>query len=133
MKLAESFELTFSFSQEQVEAFAAITGDKNPIHLDKDFAAKSIFKKRIMHGFLSSSVFSRIIGMHFPGNGAVYLSQSMKFLRPMFTDIVYKANVKVVASDIKNRFKLETIITSTDNGEMTIEGSAWILFKEPSG
>ena len=132
MKVADSFELTFSFSQEQVDAFAEITGDKNPIHLDKGFAAKSIFARRIMHGFLSASVFSRIIGMHFPGNGAVYLSQNMRFLKPMFTGTEYKARVKVAASEAKNRYKLETVVSSPSTGEITIEGNAEILYKGPA-
>lgn len=129
MELNEYFEIPFSFTQEQVELFAQVTGDHNPIHLDETYAAKSMFKTRIMHGFLSASVFSRIIGMHFPGNGAVYLSQSMNFLKPMYVNTPYKAKVKVIECIAnKKRFALETTIHNVINNEITLTGSALIQY-----
>jgi len=130
MKLNDYFEMPFSFTQKQVELFAKVTGDYNPIHLDDEYASKSIFKKKIMHGFLSASVFSKIIGMHFPGNGAVYLSQTMNFLQPMYAGMVYKAKVKVAECiEMKNRFVLETYVYNS-NEEITLDGKATIQYKE---
>lgn len=133
MELNEYFEMTFSFTQEQVELFARVTGDYNPIHLDDAYAAKSIFKTKIMHGFLSASVFSKIIGMHFPGNGAVYLSQTLDFVKPMYVNTSYKAIVKVIESITeKNRFILETTIHNNVNNEITLKGNALILYNNAS-
>src|SRR5665213_432912 len=116
---------TFKFSQNDVELFAQVTGDKNPVHLDADYAAKTMFKRRIMHGFLGGSVFSKIFGTLFPGEGTIYLKQSMAFLRPMFVDTDYevKMNVKEVNKE-KHRAVVETIIVDKISGEVVINGEA---------
>lgn len=124
------YETTFSFTQEQVDLFAQITGDLNPIHIDEEYASKSIFGSRIIHGFLSGSIFSKIIGMHFPGNGTIYLSQSMKFMKPMFVNIDYTAKVMVVESyEEKNRYSLKTTICDSISKETTLDGEAVIIYK----
>ncbi|MFL5730355.1 MAG: MaoC family dehydratase, partial [Cytophagaceae bacterium] len=64
---------SFSFTQEEVVRFAELTGDHNPIHLDPAYAANTLFKKPIMHGILGASVFSKVLGMQFPGEGTIYL------------------------------------------------------------
>jgi len=63
----DEYRLTFSYSQEQVNKFAEVTGDNNPLHLDEEYAATTMFKRPIMHGFLGGSVFSKIFGTLFPG------------------------------------------------------------------
>lgn len=130
MKINDYYELTFSFNQEQVDLFAKITGDLNPIHINKDYASQNKFGRCIMHGFLSGSIFSRIIGMYFPGNGAIYLSQSMKFIKPMYVDNEYIAKVTVVESyDDKNRYNLKTSIYDNSSAELTIDGDAVVYYK----
>ena len=78
----------FNFSKKiediDVHRFAELSGDKNPIHLDDNFAEKSVFKKRIVHGMLIASYISKILGNDFPGKGAIYLGQNLKFLAPVF-------------------------------------------------
>src|SRR6478752_7093968 len=81
----------FSFSQEEVNRFAEVTGDCNPIHLDESYAASTAFKRPIMHGFLGGSIFSKVFGTLFPGEGTIYLKQSMSFVKPMYTDTAYEA------------------------------------------
>lgn len=127
MELKETFEYEFSFSQEDVNNFSIITGDDNPIHIDEEQAEKSIFKKRIMHGFLSGSVFSKVFGTIWPGNGTIYLSQNMKFLKPMFTNEKYLAKFEVIEILPRNKFMVRTIITNIHN-ENTIEGNAIIKY-----
>ena len=82
--IKQEFNYPFSFTQEQVLKFAESTGDNNPIHLDDEFAAKSIIEQKIVHGFLSGSVFSKIFGTIYPGVGTLYLKQSMVFISPMY-------------------------------------------------
>jgi 3-hydroxybutyryl-CoA dehydratase len=128
MKLQDTFEYKFSFSQEEVNNFAIVTGDDNPIHIDEEFAKKSIFKKRIIHGFLSGSVFSKVFGTMWPGNGTIYLSQNMSFIKPMYTDEKYVAKFEVVEVLPKNKFLVRTTITDMNN-ESTIQGEALIKYK----
>lgn len=126
----QKYELEFSYSQKDVVKFADITGDHNPLHLDHEFAATTIFKKPIIHGFLGGAIFSRILGTKFPGEGTVYLSQSLTFKRPMFTDILYKAMITVKEVDIiKNVAVLETVIVENASGKPVITGEATVMNK----
>jgi len=120
------FEYSFSFTQSDVDSFAEISGDKNPIHLDEAYASKSIFGKRIIHGFLGGSVFSKIFGTIFPGEGTLYLNQTMTFYKPMHTNTPYKATFLVKEIfESKNRALVETkILDSSEN--TIISGEALI-------
>src|SRR6478735_2495722 len=107
----------FSFSQEEVNRFAEVTGDRNPIHTDAEYAATTMFKKPIMHGFLGGSIFSKVFGTLFPGEGTIYLKQTMAFVKPMFVDTAYEAvfMVKEVQGE-KHRALVETLIVEKETG-----------------
>ena len=127
LNIGDQFETEFKYSQEEVNGFMEITGDRNPIHHDAEYAADTMFKRPIMHGFLSGAIFSKIFGTMFPGEGTIYLSQDMKFLRPMFVDENYKAVVEV--SEIireKNRCKMITTVFN-EKGKATISGEAQLI------
>jgi 3-hydroxybutyryl-CoA dehydratase len=70
-------------TDEDIRAFAAVSGDDNPVHLDEEFAAKTMFKGRIAHGMLSASFISKVIGTQLPGQGTIYMSQSLNFRAPV--------------------------------------------------
>jgi len=126
----DRFEYDFSFNQEDVINFSVASGDFNPIHLDNQYAKKTIFKRTIIHGFLGGSVFSKVFGTIFPGNGTIYLKQDLSFFKPMFTLEKYKATFEVVSVDVlKNRAVIKTMILC-DKGEIVIIGEA--LIKHPS-
>jgi 3-hydroxybutyryl-CoA dehydratase len=131
MELKETFEYKFSFSQKDVNNFALVTGDDNPIHINEKQASKSIFKQRIMHGFLSGSIFSKVFGTIWPGNGTIYLSQNMKFIKPMYVGQEYLAIFEVIEILSNNKFSVSTIIKNEKN-ENTIEGNAIIKYNKPS-
>lgn len=129
--VGEVFTHQFSYTQAQVDAFAEVSGDTNPLHIDEEFAKNSMFGRRIMHGFLGGCVFTKIFGTLFYWEGNVYLSQNMKFMKPMFTDRMYEARltVKEIFPD-KNRALIETQIFDVESGEMTTTGEALILNKK---
>jgi acyl dehydratase len=122
------YKFPFSFSQNDVQKFADVTGDKNPIHLNSDYASHTLFKRPIMHGFLGSSIFSKVFGTLFPGEGTVYLKQSLAFVKPMFVNTPYEAvfTVKEVIKE-KNRAVIETSIVEAESGETTIKGDATVM------
>lgn len=130
VKQNDIFSHIFSFTQEEVIAFAKVTGDANPIHLDSEYAAQTIFKQPIMHGFLGGSIFSKVFGTLFPGEGTIYLKQSMEFLRPMFVDTEYEAvfTVKEIQAE-KHKALIETIIKDRNTQKDTIKGEAWVMNK----
>lgn len=123
-----TYNHTFRFTQQEVELFAQVTGDKNPVHLDAEYAAKTMFKRPIMHGFLGGSVFSKVFGTLFPGEGTIYLKQSMAFMRPMFVDTDYEVrmNVKEVNKE-KHRATVETVIVDKTTGDVVINGEATVM------
>ena len=124
--MENSFQMEFSFTQDDVIRFAEIIGDNNPVHLDSEYAAKTMFKKPIMHGFLSASAFSTILGTKFPGEGTIYLSQSMKFIQPMFVDQVYLAKIDVIEMKEKGRAILKTEIYDKKEN-LTNTGEAQVM------
>lgn len=86
-----------------IEAFAAISGDRNPIHLDEAFAAKTPFGGRIAHGIFTAGLISAAIAMRLPGPGSIYLSQTLRFLAPVRLDDVVDATIEVTELTAKGR------------------------------
>ena len=111
------------------EKFADVSGDKNHIHLDEDFAEQTRFGKRIVHGMLIGSYFSAIIGNDFPGNGTIYLNQSMIFKNPIYynSDVIIRIEIKSIDRQ-KNRLLLST--TCRDyNDKILVDGEALVLYE----
>lgn len=128
IELGQTYSHDFKFTQEEVNRFAEVTGDKNPVHLDADFAAKTLFKKPIMHGMLGAALFSKVFGVLFPGEGTIYLKQSLSFLRPMFVDVDYEAvfTVKEVNKE-KHRAIVETVLKDKTTGAVCTSGEATVM------
>ena len=126
LTLNQIYRHEFSFSQQDVIDFARVTGDNNPVHLDEEFASKTIFKKRVMHGMLGACIFSKVFGTLFPGDGTIYLSQSVSFLRPMLVDTTYEAQFEVVEILEKNRARIATNIVNSE-GKKIVVGEAVIM------
>jgi len=130
LNVGDYYKHSFLFTQEDVIGFAKVTGDNNPVHLDTVYASGTIFKKPIMHGMLGASIFSKVFGTLFPGNGTIYLSQSLHFIRPMYVNESYEAFFEVIEVDReKHRAKIATKILSIDSKE-TINGEALIMHVE---
>ncbi|HXB41157.1 MAG TPA: MaoC family dehydratase [Bacteroidia bacterium] len=124
----QTYSHDFKFTQADVEAFAQCTGDKNPVHLNAAYAAKTMFKRPIMHGMLGASLFSKVFGTLFPGEGTIYLKQSLSFLKPMYVDVDYVAEftVKEAIKD-KNRAIIETVIKDKTTGLVCTSGEAVVM------
>ena len=84
-----------TITAKDIEAFAAVTGDSNPVHLDADYAATTPFKARIAHGMMSAGLISTVLGTQLPGPGCIYLDQQIKFRAPVFIDDTVVATVTV--------------------------------------
>lgn len=121
------YEYEFSFSDEDVVGFAKVSGDSNPIHLDEEYASKTMFKKRIVHGFLGGSVFSKVFGTIIPGEGTIYMSQTLKFMGPMYIGVKYKAIFEFFEVDLtKHRSKVLTKIFDQNNNPIIL-GEAFVM------
>lgn len=130
IKTDDTYQEQFSFSQADVQAFANVSGDHNPIHLDEEVAAQTVYKRPILHGMLGASVFSRIIGMTFPGEGTVYLNQTLQFKRPMYPDEQYRAEMVVLeVEERRKRARIETKLVQVSDGKPVLVGEAYVMNK----
>ena len=123
------FEHAFEFSQQQVVEFANVTGDHNPIHLDAAYAASTPFQKPIMHGFLSGSVFSKVFGTIYPGEGTIYLEQQMVFKRPMFAGQPYVARFVITDVDATKGSMTIDCIVEDGSKKACLSGAARLMNK----
>lgn len=109
-----------------IEMFAEISTDHNPVHLDDDYANDTIFEGRIAHGMLTAGLVSAVIGEQLPGHGTVYLGQSLKFLAPVRPGDMVTAEVEVTAIDhSKRRVQMDT--RCLVNGKKVLIGEATVL------
>ena len=109
-----------------IEKFAEISTDHNPVHLDDDYARDTIFEGRIAHGMLTAGLISAVIGEQLPGHGTVYMSQNLKFLAPVRPGDLVHAEVRVVDMVIdKRRVKLDC--RCEVNGKNVLVGEAMVL------
>ncbi len=124
LKIGQKASLTKTITEKDLSHFIAITGDTNPLHIDESFAKQTFFGQRIAHGMLSASLFSTLVGMHIPGIGAIYKSQTLEFLLPVFIGDTLCAWFEIVEIDQE---KEEVVIRSwieNQDGEIVIEGRA---------
>jgi acyl dehydratase len=120
-------ETTYTVTLEVVREFVEAAGDDNPIHSDPAFAAATRFRRIIAPGMLTASFVSAVIGTRLPGPGTIYLSQSLRFVRPVFVGDRVTARVEVTERLVeRNRVRLETKCTN-QAGEIVLEGEAWVL------
>lgn len=128
MKYEVGQKASFSktISDYDVYAFAGISGDFNPVHVNDVEASKSMFKQRIAHGILSLSFISTVIGQRLPGEGTIYLSQNAKFLKPVLIGDTITATVEVAEIREKGRLLLKTYVTNQD-GEKVVDGEALVI------
>ncbi|WP_395768132.1 MaoC family dehydratase [Aquirufa sp.] len=131
MKVGDFYEIEFSFTQEQVNDFCKISGDFNPLHWDANFAANTPFKKPIIHGALIASVFSRVMGMEFPGSGSVYLKQVSEFKRPLYVGQSYQAKFEVESiNDVKHTAEIKTQVFEMERGKLMVDGVASVMHSD---
>jgi 3-hydroxybutyryl-CoA dehydratase len=126
----QSASLTRTVTAADVEGFAAVTGDVNPVHLDDVYAAGTRFGRRIAHGMLAVSYISAILGTKFPGPGTIYLSQSVSFLAPVYLGDTITATVTV--SKFRPEKGVLTLVTECTNqdGVKVVDGQAVVLVSE---
>ena len=126
LKINQTAEYTKTVTENDIKTFAEVSGDDNPVHTNEEFAKRTIFKKKIAHGFLTASFISTVIATKLPGPGCIYISQSLKFLAPVFINDTINVKVKIVDLNIeKKRVKLLT--ECYKNEKKILTGEAEIL------
>jgi 3-hydroxybutyryl-CoA dehydratase len=117
---------TNTVTADVIGAFADVSGDRNPVHVDADYAATTIFKERIAHGMLSAAYISAIFGMQLPGPGAIYVSQTLNFKAPVKIGDVLVTTVKVAELVPEKRRARFDCVCSVD-GKPVVQGEAVLM------
>ena len=126
LEVGQEASLSNTVTEAAINAFADISGDRNPVHLDAAYAATTLFKERIAHGMLSAAYISAVFGMKLPGPGAIYVSQSLAFKAPVKIGDTVVATVKVVElNPEKKRARFETVCTV--DGKPVMTGEAQLM------
>lgn len=130
MKVGDTAVHTFTVSDEIVRGFSELTGDRNPVHLDEEFAQRTRFGRRIAHGMIAASQISAAIGNILPGPGTIYLNQTLQFLAPVFIGDIVTTRVTVIS--IKEGKPMATLETTCENqrGDVVLKGEAVVLFPQ---
>jgi 3-hydroxybutyryl-CoA dehydratase len=129
-EVGEKASVTKIISEGDVYAFAGITGDFNPLHVDAEFARRSRFGERVAHGILTAGLISAVLGMRLPGPGGILLSQTLKFVRPVRFGDTITAMAEVTAwNPAKRILQLRTACTN-QRGEAVVEGESVLLVED---
>lgn len=127
LKIGDNSSYTRTITDSMVILFAGVSGDDNPVHVNDQYAKKTMFKERIAHGALVSSLFSKVLGTQLPGEGCIYLSQNSKFVAPVRINDTITATVTVKEINLeRNRVLFETVATN-QKGEKVVVGEALIM------
>ena len=126
IKMGQSAEVIHTVTEKDIQVFGDLSGDYNPLHFNEDWAKTTMFGGRIAHGILTAAFISAAIGMHLPGPGTIYMSQSMRFLGPVRIGDTITARVEVVMlNDEKERITLKTTCTNQE-GKVVMDGEALV-------
>ena len=127
MQVGDKVSRSKMFTDEDVRTFAQISGDDNPIHLDDAYAATTRFGQRIVHGMLVSSLISATLAKDLPGQGTVYINQSLQFKAPVFIGDTVTATVEVIKYREERRLATLSTTCVKQDGTVVIEGEALVL------
>ncbi|AYF87862.1 MaoC family dehydratase [Pseudomonas sp. JS3066] len=119
---------TFSTTVEErhIQLFAAVSGDRNPVHLDAEYAAGTMFKERIAHGMFTGALISAAIACEMPGPGSIYLGQQLKFTRPVKLGDTLTVELEILEKLPKNRVRIATRVFN-QNSDQVVDGEAEVL------
>lgn len=131
VEVGQHAQFSKTITETDVVLFAGLTGDLNPLHVDREAAALSRFGERVAHGMLSASLLCKVLGMQLPGPGTIHLEQNLQFLGPVRIGDTVTARVEVTEIRERGRVLLRTTC-STQNGDVVIDGTALVRLPKPS-
>jgi len=126
LNVGDSATYTRTLTEEELVLFAAVSGDVNPVHLDKEYASKSLFKERIAHGMWSGALISAALATVIPGPGTVYLEQSLNFKRPVKLEDTLTIKLTVLRKEERNRVVFECEVINQDS-DIVVTGEAKVI------
>ena len=129
--VGETASRSLTVTEKHVEAFAEITGDRNPLHFDEAFAAGTRFGRRVAQGGLTTGLLHALVAMDLPGPGTVFLSQDWEFTAPVYIGDTITATAEVVSVHESKPVTGLEVRVERDDGEVVLEGEAWCYTLRP--
>ena len=126
LEIGMSRMLERKITQNDILLFSKVSGDQNPVHLDKEYAKRSLFGQRIAHGMLTASLISAVIAEQLPGHGTVYLSQTLRFIKPVLPGQLVTTTVSVTNIEYSNR-RVTLDCKCGVNEKIVLAGEALVL------
>ena len=124
IRIGQHAEYVRTVTSEDIEMFGQVSGDYNPLHFNEDWAKTTMFKGRIAHGILTATYVSTVIGMKLPGPGTIYISQSMKFRRPVRIGDEITARVEVISKNDEKEFLVLKTVCINQEDKVVLDGEA---------
>jgi 3-oxoacyl-[acyl-carrier protein] reductase len=130
IQVGDETELSHLLTKEDVQLFASLTGDFNPLHTDEEFAKKTLFQKPVVHGMLSASFISTMIGMFLPGGGALWMSQTLEFINPAHVGDIIRVVAGVKQKSLATRVLVLQVVVTNQLGKELIRGQSTVKVLE---
>jgi acyl dehydratase len=124
-RVGQTFSQEFSISKGAVTAFARLSGDQNPIHINKQAAIEAGFEREIAHGAYLGGLISKVLGIDFPGQGTIFLSQKLRFLKPAYVDTIVR--IEIVVLSLIGRRMIVGVKAKNEDGDILSEGEVQVL------
>ena len=132
ISVGQTAQRTLKLTAEHVEKFAEITGDRNPLHFDREFAEKTQFEGLVVQGGLTTGLLHALVAMDLPGPGTVFLSQNWKFTAPVYIGDTITAEAEVLSVHERKPVCQLAVTVRRDDGETVLEGEAWCYRMTPT-
>lgn len=126
LNVGDSATYTKTLTEAELILFAAVSGDVNPVHVDQDYASRTMFKGRIAHGMWSGALISAALATVIPGPGTVYLEQTLQFKKPVRLDDTLTVKATVLSKEKRNRVVIECVVIN-QNSEVVVTGEAKVI------
>ena len=126
LEVGQKASFSTTVEERHIQLFAAVSGDRNPVHLDAEYAAGTMFKERIAHGMFTGALISAAIACEMPGPGSIYLGQQLKFTRPVKLGDSLTVELEILEKLPKNRVRIATRVFN-QNAEQVVDGEAEVL------
>ena len=131
LEVGDTATRSITLTPEHVEAFATISGDRNPLHFDEEFASKTKFGRLVVQGGLTTGLLHALVAMDMPGPGTVFLSQNWRFTAPVFIGDTITARAEVLSVHESKPVTQLAIGVARADGELVLEGEAWCYTLSP--
>jgi 3-hydroxybutyryl-CoA dehydratase len=130
INLGQRKQFTVRITESMVNDFAKISGDYNSLHMEEEYASETPFKRRVCHGMLLASFFSRLVGMYIPGKNALYFSQSLNFILPCFINDEVTVNGEVIDKSMATRIITMKTTIHNQKGKCLVDGIAKVIVRQ---